>query len=145
MTSYVIYEVDAQGSAEAIHFMNSLASDLFPPLQDHHLETGFWWCVFHGPDHIVGMAGMVPFEPFTNVGYLKRCYILPDHRGHGLQLRLLQAREDHARQLGWTQLVSETHLNNQSSGRNFERAGYRKCEPEQKWVSHPAIYWVKDL
>ena len=66
---YAIHEVDPHGSADAIHYFNSL-SDLFPPLQPRHLNDGYWWIVFNGPGHIVGFAGLVPFEPFENIGYL---------------------------------------------------------------------------
>src|SRR5215831_7656492 len=61
---YAVHEVDPHGSAEAIQYFNSL-SDLFPPLQlqPRHLNDGYWWMVFNGPGHIVGFAGMVPFEP----------------------------------------------------------------------------------
>lgn len=142
---YAIHEVDAPASAEIIHFFNSLATDLFPPLEGSHIESGYWFLVFHKTTEVVGFAGLVPMTPFPNVGYLKRCYVLPEHRGHGLQRQLLAAREGKALELGWTTLVTETHHNNEYSGRNFEKAGYRPCKPEQPWVNYSANYWVKDL
>jgi L-amino acid N-acyltransferase YncA len=86
----------------------------------------------------------VPFEPFPNIGYLKRCYVNPDHHGHGLQFRLMVARETKAKQLGWTHLVSECRVNNKHSIANFTKAGFIQCEPEQPW-ERDSVYWVKAI
>jgi GNAT superfamily N-acetyltransferase len=144
---YSIREVagsDAE-TAETIHHFNSLAKECFPVLKPHHLNNGFWWLVFPA-DHIapIAFAGLVPFSPFQNIGYLKRGYVKPEHRGYGLQLRLLFAREAKAKQLGWTQLVSECHETNSWSSSNFMKAGYRQTEPEQPWAAN-SVFWVKTL
>jgi GNAT superfamily N-acetyltransferase len=142
---FEISEVDATTPkiSAILHGMNGRSPDLFPPLLERHLESGFWWLAMHERNP-VGFAGLVAMEPFANVGYLKRCYVMPDHRGHGLQYRLLMARELKARQLGWSTLVSETKADNTHSASNFRKAGFEQCEPEQKWA-RDSIYWVKHL
>lgn len=145
-SAYHIMEVDGsdRAYAEVIHRFNRMVPEVFPPLTDHHLEAGFWWVAYdaHAP---VAIAGLVPFEPFPNVGYLKRAFVLPDHRGHGLQLRFMYLREAKAISLGWHLLASETAADNVASGRSFARAGYEKTSPEQPWGVQPSIYWVKRL
>lgn len=143
---HVIREVDGGDLeiAATLHRFNGMAPEMFPDLQLRHLESGYWWLVYFGEDP-VAFAGMTPMEPFPNVGYLKRAYVLPDHRGHDLQLRLMITRETKARQIGWTMLVSECGQNNGPSARNFARAGYEVVEPEQRWGAPRSIYWAKRL
>jgi GNAT superfamily N-acetyltransferase len=141
---YQIHEVDGTAHAETIHRFNSLAPKTFPLLKSHHLENGYWWLAYlEGVP--VAFAGMVPFDPFPNIGYLKRCYVLPDHHGHGLQFRMMVTRELKARQLGWTHLVSECGGDNRWSANNFRRAGFDPCEPEQRWGEPGSMYWVKAI
>jgi GNAT superfamily N-acetyltransferase len=131
---------------EQICRFNSMAPDTFPALQDRHFERGHWWLAYPlGQSEPVAFAGMVPFEPFPLVGYLKRAFVLPAARGHRLQLRLLEEREAKARQLGWTLLVSECGPDNRASAANFAKAAFQTFEPEQRWGAPNSLYWKKDL
>lgn len=143
---YRLSEVDARDAeiAAILHRFNSLAPDCFPALQARHIENGYWWVAFL-EDAPVAFAGLVAMEPFTGAGYLKRCYVMPDHYGHGIQYRMMMAREIKAKQLGWTQLVSECAAGNGFSANNFRRAGFDLCEPEQTWGAPGSLYWVKRL
>jgi GNAT superfamily N-acetyltransferase len=138
-------DTDSASAIATIHRLNRMAPDVFPELEPRHFD-GFWWFAYLDGE-IVAFAGMVPNEPYDvfGVGYLKRAYVLPDHRGHGLQLRLMAVRELKARQIGWTMLVSECAAKNVSSARNFARAGYERCSPEQKWGAPNSVYFVKRL
>lgn len=142
---YVIEEVDALASAEIIHFFNGLATDIFPPLTERHLRDGFWWLAFWQRTKIVGFTGLVPLVPFEDVGYLKRAYVLPEHRGQGLQLRFIQLRECKAKELGWSLLVTETSGDNLRSQSNMLAAGFEKFDPEQRWGAPGSAYFKKSL
>jgi GNAT superfamily N-acetyltransferase len=131
---------------EQIRAFNAMAPETFPALQDRHFQTGHWWLVYSlDESEPVAFAGMVPFEPFPLVGYLKRAFVIPTARGHGLQRSLLEEREAKARQLGWTTLVSECAADNHPSAANFQRAGFTQFEPEQRWGAPNSLYWKKDL
>lgn len=139
---YRMVEVDGPNAAEVLHSLNAL-EPRFPPLSDQVLETGHWWLLKTTDGVLCGFAGLVPFEPFESVGYLKRAYISPDHRGKGLQLKMLQAREEKARELGWHQLVAET--TSHWSAHNLALAGFERCDPEQRWAGPEALYFSKML
>ncbi len=138
---------DVDGSdpetATTLRRFNSLAPETFPPLTDRHLESGHWWFTYHGEDP-VAFAGMCDMEPFHKVCYLKRCYVLPDHVGHGLQLRLMFVREVKAREIGYKQIVSECSEDSHSN-LNFRRAGFEQVVPEQPWGKPGSVYWAKTL
>lgn len=141
--TYTIAEVRGDEYTGPIRSWNR-AEPSFPALQDRHLVNGFWWFVDHLVFGTIGFAGMVPFEPFPRVGYLKRAYIAPDNRGHGLQRRLIEVRIEKARMLGWTQLVSDCHHDNVHAARNFAAAGFEQCRPEQPWFPD-SLFWSKML
>lgn len=141
---YDVQEVDGVVFSEAIHGFNSLVPE-WPRLSMAHLENGFWWLAYH--DEIpVGFAGVVPFTPFEDDGvwYFKRCYIAPAHHGHGLQYRMMIARELKAKQLGWKKLVSDCDESNTYSARNFRLSGFTQVFPEQPWAPR-SMFWVKKL
>lgn len=141
---YRIQEVDGEEHAQALHYFNRLEPEIFPELQLRHIESGYWWIAYLGAEP-VAFAGLVLFEPCLAIGYLKRAYVMPDHRGHGLQSRFMALRESKARALGWTQIVSECAASNHASAANFARAGYVHCEPEQPWGASGSVYWVKKI
>ena len=142
LMSYQIHEVDGVAFTDTINAFNKLVPE-WPLLQQRHFTKGYWWLAYL-QESPVAFAGLVPFEPFPNIGYLKRCYVNPDHHGHGLQFRLMVARESKAKQLGWTHLVSECRVNNKYSTANFTKAGFIQCEPEQPW-ERDSVYWVKAI
>ena len=144
---YTIEEVDGIEEEATIRRMNGLCPDIFPELEPHHIEDGYWWLTYHNEiREPVAFAGMVSMSPFANVCYFKRCLVLPDHVGHGLQLRMLFTREVRARDLGYEQLISECSEHSHSN-LNFRRANWEQVAPEQPWQpNNPGtVYWSKTL
>ncbi len=139
---YRLVEIDGTQHAELLHSLNALEPS-WPLLTETHIETGWWWVLKDDHGTLCGFCGMVPNEPYVGVLYLKRAYVSPDHRGHCLQLRMLEAREAKARELGWRQLVAET--TSHYAARNFTRAGFEQVDPEQKWAGADAMYFSKIL
>lgn len=141
---YKITEVDGEKYADEVNRFNGLFPDDFLPLKPKHLAKGFWWLV-HSDLQLVGFAGMVPFDPFPRVGYLKRAAILKEHRGKGLQARLMEVRESRARaSTDWTHFVSECSYDNVASANNFIKAGFVLCEAERPWEKE-TLFWIKKL
>jgi GNAT superfamily N-acetyltransferase len=105
-------------------------------------EEGHWWLGYrdHKP---VAFAGLVP-SVFPSAGYFIRVGVVPEHAGHGLQLRFMRVLERRARANGWGMIVSDT-TDNVRSANNFIRAGYRLFEPEVKWAFPFSLYWRKYL
>jgi GNAT superfamily N-acetyltransferase len=141
---YRFTEVDGEKYVDEITRFNGLFKKDFLPLKPRHLADGYWWLVHHGIQ-LVAFGGMVPFEPFPRVGYLKRAAVLPAHRGNGLQAHLITVREERARtSTEWTHIVTETSLENPASSNSFVRAGYRLVEPERPWAKE-TLFWRKTL
>lgn len=136
----MIKEIIGREHAELLHSMNALEPS-FPKLTDKHITEGYWFIAYEAGEP-VGFAGMVEFLPF-NIGYLKRAYVSPDHRGRGLQGDFLALRALKAQKLGWRGLVAECPVGNIWSAENFRRAGYTRFVPEQKWAGPDDLYFMK--
>ncbi len=143
MGAHILVEVDGEQYADVLNRFNGM-DETFPALQPRHFENGYWWLVYLD-EKAVAFAGLVPMEPFDGVGYCKRAFVLPESRGCSLQLRLLVARRDKAKALGWTKLVSECGPNNRASATSFLRAGFSLCDPEQKWAKPDDLYFQMAL
>lgn len=109
------------------------------------VDTSASWWLVQDAGQPVAFAALKPSAQFAGVGYLARCGVRQSHRGQGLQRRLLQARERHARQLGWTHLVTDTASGNAASSNNLIRSGYHIYVPSNPWGLEGAIYWIKAL
>jgi aminoglycoside 6'-N-acetyltransferase I len=62
------------------------------------------------------------------VGYIEGWYVDADLRGQGIGKALMQAAEDWARDLGLTEMGSDTWLDNEASIRAHIRLGYKETE-----------------
>lgn len=122
--------------------LNRLDKELFP----HDFlaqKTGYWWIVYHGKKP-VAFAGVRQSHQWETAGYLCRVGVTEDHRGRGLQKRLLRVREAKARRLGWHYLVTDTQ-DNPASANSLISCGYKMYSPQKPWANEGACYWRKKL
>ncbi|MBI3218595.1 MAG: GNAT family N-acetyltransferase [Bacteroidetes bacterium] len=56
---------------------------------------------------------------------IKRMFVLPDYRGHGVALRILQELETWAKESGYTTAVLETGKKQPEAIRLYQKAGYQ--------------------
>lgn len=106
-------------------------------------EWGHWWLAYR-ERAAIGFAGVVPSTHVRCAGYIHRVGVLAEHRGHGLQLRLLRAMEARGGRNGWSCMVSDT-THNIASANNFIRAGYRLYQPRYPWAFADTLYWHKPV
>lgn len=143
---YSIREVDGCDgwvAADLLLLHDLTFGDQAPPIDP---EEGFWWLAHPlGKLEPVAFAGVYESPMFPGCGYFHRVGVLPEHRGAGLQLRLMRAMESLARRQGWIGIVSDTTNDNVASANNFIKAGYRQFWPDQRWSFAHSIYWRKKL
>lgn len=106
-------------------------------------ERGYWWIAWKG-ETPVGFAGFVNSARTPKGAYFNRAGVLRSHRGHGLQLRLIRARERLAQRLGLSPLISDT-TDNPHSAANLTKAGFTPYEPQVPWGLSSTVYWRKAL
>jgi ribosomal protein S18 acetylase RimI-like enzyme len=138
---YRIREVDGQDEEIADILAELHRLTFFDGAAVPSFDSGRWWLAYCGATPIA-FAGVVPSTHVGNAGYICRIGVLPEQRGHGLQLRLMRAIEAMARRSGRSYLVSDT-TRNISSANNFIRAGYRLYQPRYPWAFADTLYWRK--
>jgi GNAT superfamily N-acetyltransferase len=140
--TYRIRAVDG-ADPEVTFVLHSLHKETFGDSAELPDTTiGHWWIAYAGKEP-VAFAG-VQSARTPDCGYLVRSGVLKAHRGHGLQVRLLRAREKQARKNGWKYLLTDT-TNNIPSSNSLIRAGFHLFEPKYRWAFDCSLYWEKEL
>lgn len=127
--------------SDTLHWLDKCVfGSTAPPVEP---DVGIWWLVlFEGEP--VGYAGLKWSNTVLDGLYLCRSGVLEEHRGHGLQVRLLRARETWARKFNVRCLLTDT-TDNLASANSLIKAGYRLYAPERPWAFPNSLYWRKKL
>ncbi len=141
---YTIREVDGADHHDDIVWLHDhcFGKDA-PNVTQYDTDVGRWWLAFAAGEP-VAFAGLKESASEKGALYAVRSGVMKEHRGHGLQLRLLRVRERWARRNGWYKLKTDT-TDNPHSANNLIRAGFRVYSPEWVYGFHNTIYWRKDL
>jgi RimJ/RimL family protein N-acetyltransferase len=115
---------------------------------DHRpvLENSVWWVVWCDREP-VAYAGLrlCQYTENRGLGFLSRAGVVAKHRGHGLQKRLIRAREAAARTCGLTELVTYVAHWNAASINSLVACGYRFYRPADRWAGSSSVYLRKRL
>lgn len=139
---YTIREVDGEEEGDTLKELHegTFADAATAP----DFAQGFWWIAYDENKEPAGFAGMVPAQQRVAGGYLIRAGVLPKHRGHGLQSRLIRVRQAKAKRLGWLSLVTDTN-DNPPSANNLIRHGFRMYDPAWAYALPTSLYWEKRI
>lgn len=107
-------------------------------------EKGWWW-LMSDEQGSVAFAGLTPSSRWYDTAYLCRAGVDPLFRGHGLQKRLIKARVNYARRLGYRWLISDTAPGNHASANSLASCGFRMYEPAVPFGLRGALYWRKRI
>lgn len=137
-----MYRIRRIKGAEHANDLGDMQEVCFPGDSRYDPEIGHWWIAFDHDDEPAGFGLLMPSETRNRTGYLALAGVMPAHRGHRLQVRLIRVRLAHARRLGMVACVTET-TGNPPSANNLIRAGMMVYRPHHPWRSNRAttIYW----
>jgi drug/metabolite transporter (DMT)-like permease/GNAT superfamily N-acetyltransferase len=107
-----------------------------------YVEPGGTFLVLYHDGEPVGCGGVRGLG--EGVGEVKRMYIVPGARGHGLGKRLLGSLEDEARRLGYRKLRLDTAAPLREAQQLYRRAGYREI-PDYNGNTAASVWFEKDL
>lgn len=131
------------GDARYAAIVADLHAQLFPTIVFPYPHYGDWWVVWEGKKAVAfAHSSMTTYYP--NSGYFSRVGVLPEHRGHGLQARLMKKVVERGREHGWEAIYSDTTRVPHSAA-NFRKMGWTEFQPEAPWGSKYTIYWRKEL
>ena len=109
-------------------------------------ENREWWVVWSG-EKPVGYAGMKIWEDYA---WFSICGVIPVHRGHGLQKRLISVRVRHAKKVGVKVIYTYTINGNHPSSCSLIRRHFVLCTPPDRhygqWAGkRDVLYWQRTL
>lgn len=139
--AYRIRRIDNK-RPEVQQLLKRLQKVCLPDDRVFNTDQGYWWVAYHDVETIA-FAGMVPSSNWTDVGYLCRAGVVPDHRGRGLQKRLIRARMQSAKRIGWRWLITDTR--SPESANSLISCGFKMYQPSNPWAYRDSCYWRKEL
>jgi GNAT superfamily N-acetyltransferase len=111
------------------------------------MTEGCWWLVDH-PDenHPVAFAGLYVSKYYCKTIYLCRAAVAWEHRGQGLQKRLIRVRLHRGRCMGMDWAVTDTERKNYPSANSLISCGFRLFKPWSPWATYGnGLYWGRRL
>ncbi len=96
-------------------------------------------------EHNLGYHVGFTEEELKRVVHMDTAVVLPEHRGHGLQERLMAFPEEELKKEGFTHLMGTVHPENPYSHRSFEKLGYRVVWSGEKYGGKLRDLMEKDL
>ena len=98
----------------------------------HHADQylpphGRIWIARDDTGQAVGWGTLRQIRP--DAGEMKRLYVRPEARGQGTARRLVQARIDDARTMGWLHLFADTFRDNVEMQTLYQSMGFRFIDP----------------
>ena len=141
MTRYALRRAIAEDERSIAHLHKSAIGDDNVP----SLAVGAWWIAETDAGAFAGFCGIHPSVQSWRAGYLIRAAVHPDHRGNGLQKRMIRARLSYARRAGWTRAVTYTLADNAPSANSLIACGFRVFVPRYEWAGSSVIYWLRTL
>lgn len=143
--TYRIRQVECDGEMQhLLRDMHTLCFGDTAPHADYDEPTAFWWMAYKGREP-AAFAALRAGQTSPDKAYLYRVGVLCAHTGQGLQRRLIRCREQKARALGYTGLVTDTSVDNIKSANNLIAAGFRLYTPRSTYAGENWLYWRKDF
>jgi ribosomal protein S18 acetylase RimI-like enzyme len=87
--------------------------------------AGVWLAAEQG--RVVGCIALRKLHGHPGCGEIKRLYVQPVHRGHGIAEQLLSALESYAKEFNYRYLFLDTTDEMIAAQRFYERCGYQRC------------------
>jgi GNAT superfamily N-acetyltransferase len=120
-----------------------LQATILPYDKPLRTNVGAWWLAWDDGEP-VAFAGVRPSLRWIDCMYLCRSGVAPEHRGKGVQKRLIRVREAYAREMAMRWLISDT-TNNPASANSLISCGFRMYEPAAPWGNRHTVYWKKRI
>ncbi len=108
---------------------NVVARDTKEEFQHYYFgeRSGVW--LHSQENNVVGCIALRELPEIQRSGEIKRMYVQPAHRGHGIAKELLGALEQFAANAGYEWLYLDSAPGMDAAVRFYERNGFQPCAP----------------
>ncbi len=140
---YSIRKVNTK-SKRVQNTLNRLQKEILPTTAACDVTEGHWWIVYTEANKAVGFAGMTQSAQFGDCAFFHRAGVMDEHLGNGLQKRLIKARINKAKSMGFNWAVSDTSKNPPSAN-SLIHCGFKMYQPSKPWGWDYTNYWRLNL
>lgn len=133
-----IYQVNPNKHQDLADLM-WLQLTCLPGDEPMNATNGYWW-IARDVDKLTGFAGMIPSVRWIDTIYLCRAGVVPAYRGMGLQKKLIRARINKAKKLGYKWIVTDT-TDNPASSNSLIAYGFKLFQPAKPWAFSNSLYF----
>lgn len=124
--------------------IRALHSEIFPDDEFYESEgEKIYWLVQDQLNDIVGFCILSLLD--DGIVFMARAGLYEGARGKGLHQRMIKVRERHARKNKFTIAITYTKIDNITSSRNLQKAGYMLYIPDYQYADADCLYWMKEL
>jgi len=111
------------------------------------LADSWWWLVRNEEGKPLAYAGMRPaiMDCHKGAAYMVRSGVIKSERGQGIQKRLIKARINLARRLGFQSVITYAMDWNLASANSLIGCGFKLYAPKVKYVGSDVFYFRKGL
>jgi putative acetyltransferase len=96
-------------------------------------------------DQAVGCGGIAFDDAYPGIAEVKRMYVRPAARRHGVAATIVRRLEDEARTHGVPRVVLETGDAQQAALRFYERAGFNRCGAFGAYAAMPTHRTIRSV
>ena len=114
------------------------------PADKVYMPDHGWWWILYWNNTPVGFCGMVKTTRWNDCLYFCRSGIRWNHRGKGLQKKLISVRLRKARLLGYNWVITTTY-HNPASANSLIAHQFRLYTPTERTGARGTLYWRKKL
>lgn len=126
-----------------IGLIKKLHKQTFPEDHFYNSKKNNYWLVYDENNKPVGFCMLSEWS--HGIGFLSRAGLLECAQGNGLHKRMIRVRERKAKSLGIDVIITYTKIDNITSSRNLQKAGYLLYIPEYEYADEDCLYWMKEL
>lgn len=118
----------------------------FPGDKREPFDDRTWWIVWHVRGKRRTPVGYAGYKESTLAGHVFFCRagILAPHRRQGLHRRLIKARTQYARRMGYLGVVTYALKHNTVSANSLATCGFKLYTPKIEYAG-PAFYMIKEF
>jgi len=111
------------------------------------LTDAWWWLVRNDEGKPIAFAGMRPaiMDCHKGMAYMVRSGVIKSERGQGIQKKLIKARINLARRLGFSAVVTYVMDWNLASANSLIGCGFKLYKPKVQYYGKDVFYFRKAL
>ncbi|MDF9398781.1 GNAT family N-acetyltransferase [Vibrio sp. 1180_3] len=115
--------------------------------QYYGIETKSIYLVAKMDGKVMGGAGIAAFNSSQEVCELKKLFLLPERRGHGLGIKLSKTCMKYAKDMGYQSCYLDTLSNMTSAIRLYEKLGFSHLNEPMVGTEHNGcdVWMIKEL